>query len=75
MNKEILRTNAKARKQLKYGTRNLTGRFFSLLGSDEVGGRSVFASRIAGYKASLTTRGRSSETIKTYEYGIRGFGA
>ena len=75
MNYEILDAKARSRKQLKYGTRNLTARFYGKLGEeDEQRGRRVFDTKIRGYEAALKARARSLETIRCYEHGILAFG-
>jgi len=75
MNDAVLDAKARARKQLKYGTRNLTGRYYAELGEDnEKRGRRIFATKIAGYESALKARGRSADTVKSYKHGVLVFG-
>ena len=75
MNDAVLQSKARARKQLKYGTANLTGRFYARLGEDdEQRGRLIFATKIIGYESALKTRGRSPATVRCYKHGILAFG-
>lgn len=76
MNDAVLDAQKRARKQLKYGTRNLSARYYSELGEDdEKRGRRLFATKIAGYESSLKARGRSPDTVKSYKHGVLVFGA